>query len=530
MKCSSLFVFVLSVILLVTFGTPVWAMPPNPTLLQRIENGEIQKPYYLEHNGELREQGLNSPTKIQRACDIASGRLRANYYAIAILVDFSDNIAVTPTSYFDTLLYEDQTGTMRDFWDEATYGNLTVITFDLPSALGWKRAPHTYDYYVDGQNGFGWYPHNAQKLAEDAVILADPFVDFSDYDNDGDGYVDALFIIHAGPGAEFTGSDDDIWSHKWEMVIPQSVDGVTAYVYSMEPEYWEISGDMTCGVYAHEMGHSVFGLPDLYDYDYDSRGAGRWSLMAFGSWNGPAHMGESPAHPDVWCRVQMGVVTPTVVSTCLLGASIPAIVTTPTAYRLWTDGGISNEFMIIENRQQSGYDTYLPSEGLLIYHVDETQYGNDNQWYPGYTEYGHYLVALEQADGDWDMEQYINSGDDGDPYPGSINNRTYDNNSTPDSKDYDFNNTWVAVRNISDVAPVMTADLYVTPTPFLVISISGGNAVLNWLPFGATYEIYGATAPFVTGSLLDTVTNTVWTDVNTSSRPSPYFYYVKAVE
>ena len=58
--------------------------------------------------------------------------------------------------------------------------------------------PQTYDYYVDGNYGFGSYPHNAQRLTEDAVNAANPYVDFSQYDNDGDGVVDALYIIHAG--------------------------------------------------------------------------------------------------------------------------------------------------------------------------------------------------------------------------------------------------------------------------------------------------------------------------------------------
>lgn len=68
------------------------------------------------------------------------------------------------------------------------------------------------------------------------------------------------------------------------------------------------------------------------------------------------------------------------------------------------------------------------------------------------------------------------------------------------------------------------------PVRNLVISISSGNAVLNWPSFGATYNIYGSADPFTSGDSLDTVTDTTWTDVNTSSRPATYFYYVTAVE
>jgi hypothetical protein len=62
----------------------------------------------------------------------------------------------------------------------------------------------------------------------------------------------------------------------------------------------------------------------------------------------------------------------------------------------------------------------------------------------------------------------------------------------------------------------------------LVISMSSNNAVLNWPAFGTTYHVYGTTEPLLQGDLLDTTTDTTWTDMSTSSRPSPYFYYVTA--
>jgi immune inhibitor A len=450
-------------------------MPPHPDLMSRIESGEVDRPFFFDSKEDLRARGIDTPHLVELIRDISAGTVRTDFNAIAILVDFDDNTWNVQPSFFDTLLYGNPTGTLKDYWEEATYGNLTVVTVDLPSDLGWYRMPEDYSYYVDGYHGFGSYPNNAQRLAEHAVQAADPYVDFSDYDNDGDGYVDALFIIHSGPGAEFTGSADDIWSHKWVMWNEQVVDGCTTYVYSMEPEYWELFGDMTCGVYAHEMGHSVFGLPDLYDYDNDSYGLGRWSLMAGGSWNG--YRGDSPSHPDAYCRIQTGAATPTILTTNLMGASIPAVEGTPTIYRLWTDGDVGSEYFLVENRQQTGYDSELPSNGLMIYHVDETEYGNDNQWYPGYTSYGNYQVALEQADGLWELEKDSSAGNSGDPYPGSTDNRTFDDASTPDSDDYGFNETQVAVRNISDEGATMTADLYVTSATVLCGDVNGDEAV-----------------------------------------------------
>ena len=130
--------------------------------------------------------------------------------------------------------------------------------------------------------GLGAYPNNTQKLCEDLVDLVDPLVDFSDYDNDNNGYVDGLVLIHPGRGAEFSGSTSDIWSHKWG-ISPRNRDGVNIMNYSIQPEYWNAPGDITIGVYAHEIGH-LFGLPDLYDTDNSSKGIGKWSTI----WRNPS--------------------------------------------------------------------------------------------------------------------------------------------------------------------------------------------------------------------------------------------------
>ncbi len=235
-------------------------------------------------------------------------------------------------------------------------------------------------------------------------------------------------------------------------------DGVRIYTYSINPEYWLTPGDITLGVYSHELGH-VLGLPDLYDTDYSSRGVGRWSLMAGGSWNGTN--GSSPAHFDVWSKIYLGFVAPTVPSYDQTGISLPRIETNASAYKLWTNGSPGNEYFLLENRQRTGYDTYLPSEGLLIWHIDDNESGNTDEWWPSSGLPGHYLVALEQADNLWELEQNIDYGDTGDPYPGSTVNRTFSAASSPNSNSYAGTGTQVSVVNISNSGVTMTADIAV---------------------------------------------------------------------
>lgn len=449
------------------------AMPPHPELETEIKLGKISLPDYLLNPKYLEETGINQPSFHPKSEMYPTGTGPVgSFKALVLLVNFTDNPSSANPSFFDTLVFENQQGCVNHYYQEVSYGALDIITVDLPSTTGWNTAPETYAYYVDGLYGLGGdhypynYPQNSQKLVEDLVDLVDPFVDFSQYDNDSDGYVDALIVVHAGPGAEFTASPNDIWSHKWGVTWSWSLnlkDGVRIWEYTMQPEYWMSAYDMTCGVYCHELGH-IFGLPDLYDTDYSSAGIGRWSLMAAGSWNG--YLGNYPAHPDAWCMTRLGYVAPAIVNANITGVKIPAIKNSPAIYKLWTNGSPADEYFLVENRQKIGYDSQLPYDGLLIYHVDENigDYGaNDHEWYPGYTDYGHYKVALEQADGLWQMEKNINLGNSGDPYPGSSDSKTFNGSSTPNSQSYAETETFVEVTNISDSGDTMTCDFFVSP-------------------------------------------------------------------
>lgn len=455
-------------LLLAPMGSRSFGMPPHQDLENKIRLGEVDMPEHLLGPPFMQETGVNRPAlhPISETYPTGAGPV-GSYNALVLLVDFSDNLSSVNASFFDTLVFINQQGCVRHYYQEVSYGALDIVTVNLPSTVGWNNALQTYAYYVGGNYGLGGYPNNCQKLVEDLVALVDSVIDFSAYDNDSDSYVDALIVVHAGPGAELTGDTSDVWSHKWSVPFPwTAADGVNVKDYTIQPEYWYSAYDMTCGVYCHELGH-VFGLPDLYDTDYSSYGVGKWSLMANGSWNGS--LGASPAHPDAWCLARLGYVTPTVVSSNTSGASIPAIENSPTAYKLWTSGSPLNEYFLVANRQKSGYDSALPYDGLLIWHVDENiaDYGaNDDEWYPGHTSYGHFKVAVEQADGLWELESvvpygYVNYS--GDPYPGSSSNTTFDGSSLPSSQSYAQSQTYVSVDNISNSGPVMTCDLFVSP-------------------------------------------------------------------
>ncbi len=437
-------------------------MPPHPSLHEKIKRGEIVVPKHDLSIDEKELADLGIDLSGFQSNVLPPGRPASGPFRILVLlVDFSDKGSQTPPVFFDSLIFSKTKSSVRRYYLENSYGLLDLVTVHYPSATRWLRAPQTLAYYAGTNYGLGTYPQNARKLVEDAVDLADPLVNFANYDNNGDGYVDGLAVIHSGPGAEFTGSSLDIWSHKWA-ITPRLKDGVYVFNYTMEPEYWSAPGDMTIGVYCHEFGHIIGGLPDLYDLDGGSQGIGRFSVMAGGTWNGTR--GSSPAHFDAWCKIRLGFAAPNVVSSDRAAVPIPSAEKSDTSiFRLWTNGSTGPEYFLVENRQQTGYDAALPASGLLIWHIDDTvSTGNRFPWYPPNSPgAGHYQIALVQADNLYQLEKNQSSGNTGDPFPGSALNRTFNTTTAPNSASYAGNFSFVQVENISGSKDTMTADFFV---------------------------------------------------------------------
>lgn len=388
--------------------------------------------------------GLSRTAALRPSVRTRVRRTTGNINILAILVDFSDNEGQCPPKDFQDRLFslnEYPTSSLRDYYREVSYGALDVTG----RVIGWLRMPHPYQYYVDGESGTGdKYPTNGQGLTEDALKEAAQQLNMQEFDQDGDGFLDGLFIVHAGSGAEATDDADTrrmmIWSHKGLLPRPLTFDGVSAYAYSIEPE------DGRVGVFAHEFGH-LLGLPDLYDTTYRSAGAGIWCLMAGGSWG---EGGQRPSHLCAWAKAQLGWLVPENTSAASRITLAP-VEKQSDVCRLWKAGETGPEYFLVENRQRHGFDLSLPGGGLLIWHVDDRQGNNDDPL--------HYRVGLEQADGKRDLERGQNDGDEADPYS---KDAYFDDTSTPNSRDYFGDETRVAVRNIGqDESGSSTAEVEV---------------------------------------------------------------------
>lgn len=423
---------------------------------------------------------------------------------LVIFVQFQDTPPGGPTdrldlgTYYDNMLfgttydppeYASYTGhptdrTLKNYYGAVSYGKVDVVTLNMPSAQGWTKVDHPYSFYCHNDNGFGAFPGNAQGLVLDAVKKADSTVDFSKYAVDGE--VPNLFVVFAGTGAEWSNDPQLIWSHSWSLDSYTGLtrdelqfDGVVVNNYAMMPE---VGGDLTgytgrvsgpfpptVGVYAHEYGH-VLGLPDQYDYGYESEGTSVYSLMAGGSWNqwpsNPIFSGNSPSFLDAWSRYRLGFANVVNVTTATSVTVLPAE-TDSTIYRMNVPGSGGKEYFLLENRQQIGFDEGLniygdsvvgPGvRGLAIYHVDDVimsdpaAYWRPNEaenwkefrslgWQKASNGYTHYGISLIQADGRWDLEHgaYTGAGFLSDLYPGRNVVSLFGNSTLPNSSSYYF--------------------------------------------------------------------------------------------
>jgi len=350
---------------------------------------------------------------------------------------------------------------IRDFYLENSYGQLDISS----TVIDWVEVSRSESYYAAGQSGGA---AQLMELLHEVLEIVDNLVDFSEFDENDDGYIDAIAFVHSGYGAEYGGSDEDgtyydnrIWSHKWTIFNPstweihpwESNEGVMVGDYHMETILNGVSGSTisTIAVGAHETGHFL-GLPDLYDTDGTSSGIDTWGVMA-NSW-GWDYTGNVPPSFSAWSKYVLGWIN-------------PSNLTTPGTYELndiesndeafiislpYADG----EFLLIENRQPILSDRQMPDGGLLIWHIDHmVSSENDHEGYYGqafWPENGyHYMVAVLQADGEFGLEHGYGA-DAGDMFTGSMDILHNSLDSHPSSLGYQYgvvNPAGFVIQNVS---------------------------------------------------------------------------------
>ena len=241
--------------------------------------------------------------------------------------------------------------------------------------------PKNHDYYGKNEDDKAGQDINPRELVRDACLLSDPFVDFSQFDDDGDGIVDNVFVIVAGK-SEAEGADSDcMWPHQW--TVPNlSLDGKRVYSYALSTELTVQSqnshgqlvwGLCSIGTFCHEYSHTL-GLEDYYDTDEEGSGGfsnGLWAstaLMDSGNFN---DNGKTPPAYNAVDREILGIGNPEKMA---LGKYTLEPITENGRYLILENPKEKDDFFLFECRAQKGWDTYIGGSGLAIYHVDMSKH------------------------------------------------------------------------------------------------------------------------------------------------------------
>lgn len=344
--------------------------------------------------------------------------------SIVILVEYQDvkfrtSYKVNANDYFTRMLNE--TG----FADYGATGSAAEY-FKVQSNGAFEPE---FDVYgpITLKNNMAYYGGNvgkSDKAPEEMVIEAceqlDDIVDFSEFDRNGDGVVDNIFIFYAGRGEASGGGANTVWPHSWSLTSAGHSnvyhDGVRIHTYGCTNE-WTGSRPDGVGTFIHEFSH-VMGLPDLYATDYTSSFTpDAWSTLDRGPYNND---GMTPPNYGAFERYALGWMKPREINKELSGTLPP--VTDNVAGIIRTDR--DEEFFLVENRQQEGWDKYIPGHGMLVWHVDyddDIWYGNVVNNYPE-----HQYVDIEEADNI--QSEYTRGGD---AFPGTANKTSFTSATSP---------------------------------------------------------------------------------------------------
>lgn len=394
---------------------------------------------------------------------------------LLLLVNFSDTSPSYLYTVFDDFMNMpgyNGTGSFKDYYQEVSGGQLNVKT----TVNDWVNVPGTHDYYGP-ESKWSEFALHAVKAAANAGI------DFSRFDNDGDGVVEGVAIIHQGTGQEVTGDETDIWSHSYSFssagisTSERTFNGVVVDQYTIQPELHNVSGDInTIGVISHEFGHNL-GIPDFYDINEETDGqydgTGRWDIMAGGTYNG-SPVGASPAHHNPFSKEELGWVDVTVIDTPGTITLDPVISSNQI---LRVNSPVDNEYLLIENRQKNGFDSNIYSAGMLVYHAD----GNlINERRSSNT------INIDAHQGFYPIAANHIINDESCPFPGAANVTELTDNTDPAMTTWDgtgFNRSITQITHSNDIISFDFMSVQDgSPISFDAVANDEKSISLNWTP------------------------------------------------
>ena len=276
-----------------------------------------------------------------------------------------------------------------------------------------------YGHDVDGENDVGRKGVNPHTLAQEIVLeIEDEVPDWSKYDLNDDGWVDRFLILHCvKPQEDGGGSSSRIWSHF------SSIEEVVELPNELKISHYTISSQHSSnnfGTIMHEMYHQL-GAADLYAVHDDTvnqnwKGIGKWDIMASGNWNGNGAWPALPSSPSI--ELIGGERHQDLRLEWMPGTNCTGPVYT---FEGHSEGGDSlkipigeEEYIWIEYRSDSGYDSNLPGNGLLVLQQDLRAGEIEDNLVNSHPERA-WLKVIE-ADGEQNMVSGNNDGEESDVF------------------------------------------------------------------------------------------------------------------
>jgi len=358
-----------------------------------------------------------------------------NIKIFGLLIDFNDYPHVNSKEDIHNKIFGEGNPenfpyeSVKNYYSRSSYG---VLNFTEGATLGWYR-------HNGNRSDIQQTTPGRDNLIKEALnYFNSQGHDFSQYDNDGDGYIDYFLVIWSGPVDGFSG----FW---WGLCHGFSdnnflLDGkrFRKYAWLWENQYGDPADIKTM---IHETGHAL-GLPDYYDYNY--------TIGPGGGVGGLDILAEKGGDHNSFSKWVLGWITPTLVSNGAQILTLSPSGTSPDAIIIWpgiAEGDIFSEFFIIQNRYRIGNDKDYPNDGLLIWHVNASlNYDNDNFLYDNsYTS--HKLLRLMEADGLEEIEGDIGgyASNAGDYY---TSGKILGPCTVPSSKGYNGGDSYVEISNI----------------------------------------------------------------------------------
>ena len=315
------------------------------------------------------------PLREKERARTRSGESGGIRHGLIILAQFPDEPFTYSRTDFENLINGQGPETALSYFKDQWKGSYT-FRFDITEIV---TLPQNYAYY--GANNEDGEDEKAAEMIIDACTAVGPEVNFSDYDNDGDGEVDNVFVFFSGPNESEGAGDNRIWPHMWYVQsgagITYSRDGVLVDNYACTSEL-RLDSNLTTfttlatiGTFCHEYTHT-FGIPDLYDTDSEDSGGyseAMWNcidLMDAGNHNNEGKTPPNYSAVERWF-FEMSEGKPLTEGV----HTLRPVHENGDYYFMETDD--NNEIFLFECRKDEGWDAHIGGNGLLIYHLDWSQ-------------------------------------------------------------------------------------------------------------------------------------------------------------